>query len=90
MCFIIFIGPFGLEGLVEGISYLVIIGIAAWSTSTKISTGTGLPAGPAGLLGAAEGLSFLSILAGLVIAGLNYSELGFLPGFVPDDKCYGL
>jgi hypothetical protein len=55
-----------------------------------VKTGTGLPAGPSGLLGAAEGLSFLSILVGLVIAGLNYNEYGFLPGAVPDDKCYGV
>lgn len=49
---------------VEGVSYLVIVGIAAWSIYTKVSTGKGLPAGPNGLLGAAEGISYLSIIAG--------------------------
>jgi len=44
-------GPYGLEGGIEGISYLAIVGIFAWSIITKIKTGNGLPAGPLGLLG---------------------------------------
>ena len=58
-------GPFGLVGLVEGISYLVVVGFVGAALFKKVTTGSGLPAGPAGLLGAAEGLSFLSFLAGL-------------------------
>jgi hypothetical protein len=49
---------------VEGVSYLVIVGIVAWSAYTKATTGSGLPAGPSGLLGAAEGLSYLALVAG--------------------------
>ncbi len=49
----------------EGVSYLVILGIIAWSAYTKVSTGTGLPPGPSGLLGAVEGFSYLSLLAGM-------------------------
>jgi hypothetical protein len=30
-------GPFGLYGLVEGLAYLVIIGIAGWSVTTKVT-----------------------------------------------------
>lgn len=54
----------------------------------KVKTGSGLPAGPGGLLGAAEGLSYLTILGGIVIAGLNVVDFGFLPGFLPNDKCF--
>jgi len=83
-------GPFGLLGAAEGISYLAVVGFVAWSAITKAKTGSGLPAGPAGLLGASEGLSYLTILAGIVIAGLNLSEYGFLPGFLPNGKCFGV
>lgn len=54
-------GPGGIYGATEGVSYLVVVGIAAWSLYTKVKTGSGLPGT---LLGAAEGLSFLSIVAG--------------------------
>lgn len=50
--------------LPEGLSYLVVTAMVAWSVKTKISSGSGLPAGPYGLVGAAEGLSFLAIAAG--------------------------
>jgi hypothetical protein len=83
-------GPFGLEGALEGFSYLGIVGILLWSLSTKIRTGSGLPAGPSGLLGAAEGLTYLTVLGGLVIGGLNIVEYGYLPGFLPDDNCPGV
>lgn len=49
---------------VEGISYLVVVGVIAWSLYSKATTGTGLPAGPGGLLGAVEGVSYLTLLAG--------------------------
>lgn len=39
--------------------------------AAQVKTGSGLPAGPAGLLGAVEGFSYLSLLAGIVVAGLN-------------------
>eukprot|EP01038_Epipyxis_sp_PR26KG_P005832 gene5832-8046_t len=83
-------GPFGILGAAEGISYLVVSGTFVWSIYTKIKTGSGLPAGPSGLLGASEGLSFLVVLAGLVIGVLNFTDYGFLPGFLPNDKCFGV
>ena len=67
----------GLEGFtlgaLEGLSYLVVVGLVATSVYVKSTTGTGLPAGPAGLLGAAEGLSFLAIVGGIAayIASLS-------------------
>ncbi|KAL4440120.1 hypothetical protein ABPG75_003121 [Micractinium tetrahymenae] len=64
-------GPGGALGAAEGVSYLVILGIVGWSLATKVQTGSGLPAGPAGLLGAVEGFSYLSLLAGIVVFGLN-------------------
>jgi hypothetical protein len=78
-------GPGGLYGAVEGISYLVIVGLIGWSLFTKVSTGKGLPAGPFGLLGAAEGLAYLAALAGLVVAGTTVLEYGGLPEAVPTD-----
>ena len=55
----------------EGVSYLVIVGLVAWSLYTKVETGSGLPAGPSGVLGAAEGFSYLSLVIGIVVAGLQ-------------------
>jgi hypothetical protein len=77
-------------GAAEGISYLVVTAIFGISIVKKIRTGSGLPAGPAGLLGAAEGLSFLIVIGGIAIALLNMNEYGFLPGFLPNDKCFGI
>lgn len=54
-------GPGGIYGATEGVSYLVVVGIVAWSLYKKAKTGSGLPGT---LLGAAEGLSYLSILGG--------------------------
>jgi len=83
-------GPFGLEGAIEGISYLVVTWIFSWSVFKKVKTGSGLNTDPAGLLGAAEGLSFLVVLGGIAIAVLNLNDYGFLPGFLPNDKCFGI
>ena len=49
-------------GGLEGLAYLAVLGMVAWSLKTKVSTGSGLPAGPAGLIGASEGLAYLSAL----------------------------
>jgi hypothetical protein len=76
-------GPFGLVGGVEGLSYLGVTGIAAYSLYTKIKTGSGLPAGPKGLLGAAEGLAYLAIVAGLVVLALQVLNYGYIPNAVP-------
>jgi hypothetical protein len=83
-------GFLGLEGAVEGVSYLVVVGIFFWSILKKLFTGSGLWAGPFGLLGAAEGLSFLTVLGGIVIAALNLVQYGFLPGFLPNEQCFGI
>ena len=76
-------GPFGLFGLLEGLSYLGVTGIAAFSIVTKVKTGKGLPAGPAGLVGAAEGLSFLAIAVGLVVLAMQVTDYGYIPNAVP-------
>lgn len=54
-------GPGGIYGATEGVSYLVIVGVVAWSLYTKAKTGSGLPGN---LLGAVEGLSYLSLITG--------------------------
>jgi hypothetical protein len=83
-------GFLGLEGAVEGISYLIVVGIFFWSALKKLTTGSGLWAGPFGLLGAAEGLSFLTVFGGIIVAALNLLQYGFLPGFLPNDLCFGI
>jgi hypothetical protein len=85
-------GPGGALGALEGISYLVVVGIAGASIYKKVKTGTGLPAGPAGLLGAVEGLSFLAVLVGAVVLGLTIKDFGSVPEAVPVDggRCSGI
>lgn len=58
-------------GGLEGISYLLFVGIVAWSLKTKIQTGSGLPAGPNGLIGAAEGVSYLALLGAIGAAAFS-------------------
>ncbi|KAK1276348.1 hypothetical protein QJS04_geneDACA011659 [Acorus gramineus] len=82
-------GPGGSIGALEGVSYLVVLGIVAWSAYTKSKTGSGLRAGPFGLLGAVEGLSYLVVLGIVVVFGLQFLERGYIPGPVPDDQCFG-
>jgi len=76
-------GPFGLVGAAEGVSYLGIVGMGAFSLYKKIKTGSGLPAGPGGLLGLGEGLSFLAIVAGIVVFVLQVTNYGYIPNAVP-------
>lgn len=44
----------------------MVLAIIGWSAYTKVSTGSGLPAGPSGLLGASEGFAYLALLAAIV------------------------
>lgn len=76
-------GPFGLVGGVEGVSYLGVVALVAYSLFTKLRTGSGLRAGPYGLLGAAEGLAFLSIFVGLVVLASQIVNFGYIPNAVP-------
>lgn len=80
---------YSIEGLLleQAASVALVFGIFAWSVSTKIKTGNGLPAGPAGLLGGAEGLSFLTAVGGLVVVTLNVAEYG---GLTAGAICAGL
>ena len=72
-------GPFGLLGLAEGLSFLIVPGFVFAALLTKVKTGSGLPAGPAGLLGAAEGLSFLSFIGIIVVFGLQAAGIAVPP-----------
>ena len=76
-------GPFGVVGLVEGVSYLLVVGLAGAALYSKVSTGSGLPAGPGGLLGAAEGLSCLSVAAGAAVLLLLQANQGCVPNALP-------
>ena len=76
-------GPVGLVGLTEGLSYLSVVGIGAFSAYTKLKQGRGLPPGPGGLLGAAEGLSFVAIAVGLVVLGFQFVDYNYIPNAVP-------
>uniref|UniRef100_A0A0D9XIJ8 Uncharacterized protein n=1 Tax=Leersia perrieri TaxID=77586 RepID=A0A0D9XIJ8_9ORYZ len=82
-------GPGGALGAAEGVSYLVVAALIGWSLTTKVRTGSGLPAGPFGLLGAAEGVSYLAAAAIAVIFGLQFFEVGSLPGPLPSEQCFG-
>ena len=83
-------GFLGLLGALEGISYTVVVGIFGWSLLTYAQRKGGLDAGPFGLLGLAEGLTYLTVVAGVLIALLNLLQYGFLPGFLPNDRCFGI
>ena len=51
---------------------------------SKVTTGSGLPAGPAGMIGLAEGLSFLSVTAGVaVLAYTAAGPQGCVPNALP-------
>ncbi len=76
-------GPYGLIGAAEGISYLGVTGLAAFSIATKVKTGKGLPAGPKGILGLAEGLSFLAITVGIAVLLFQIFDYGYIPNAVP-------
>ncbi|KAA8498049.1 hypothetical protein FVE85_5634 [Porphyridium purpureum] len=76
-------GPGGLYGAAEGVGFLVMLGVVAYSAYTKFKTGKGLPAGPYGLVGAAEGIWYLLLFIFLA----DYAYLYFtnsLPGAI----CY--
>eukprot|EP00850_Spirogloea_muscicola_P002754 SM000010S04392 [mRNA] locus=s10:1218228:1219805:- [translate_table: standard] len=79
----------GVGGVVAGVSYLVVVGLAGWSVATKLRSGGGLPAGPFGLLGAAEGLSYLTLLAAVVVFSLQLAQYGYIPPPVPGEQCFG-
>lgn len=76
-------GPFGLVGLLEGLSYLAMVGFVGAAVVSKVRTGSGLPAGPNGLLGLAEGLSFFSLLVGLVVLAYVATGQGCVPNAMP-------
>ena len=76
-------GPFGFVGLLEGVSYLVVVGYVGASVYKKVTTGAGLPAGPAGLIGACEGLSYLSLVAGLAVLAFVATGQGCVPNAQP-------
>jgi hypothetical protein len=76
-------GPYGLIGAAEGISYLGVTALAAFSIFTKVKTGSGLPAGPKGILGLAEGLSFLAIAVGVAVLLFQVFDYGYIPNAVP-------
>jgi hypothetical protein len=83
-------GPGGLLGAAEGVSYLYVVGLVAYSAFIKVKTGSGLPAGPGGVLGLAEGLSYLLIVAGVGVGISQFADFGSLPNAVPSDggKCF--
>lgn len=73
-------GPGGGLGALEGLSYLTLLGVVAWSIGMKATSSRGLPAGPGGVLGIAEGLSYLTLTAGAIVLGLQVCVLS--------SKCY--
>jgi len=76
-------GPYGIVGAAEGISYLGVTALVAFSLYTKVKSGSGLPAGPKGVLGLAEGLGFLAVVAGVIVLVFQVLEYGYVPNAVP-------
>jgi len=78
-------GPFGVVGLVEGVSYLMVVGLAGAALYSKVSTGSASVQGflRGGLLGAAEGLSCLSVAAGAAVLLLLQANQGCVPNALP-------
>jgi hypothetical protein len=84
-------GPFGLVGAVEGISYLTVVGIAAYSIYYSnviiINDNNKLNAGGIGSIGIlsvlVQGLAFLSIIVGLVVLAFQITDYGYIPNAVP-------
>ena len=83
-------GPNGLLGAAEGVSYLYVVGLVAYSSVKKVKTGSGVPAGPGGVLGLAEGLAYLLVLVGIGIGIAQFTQFGELPNAVPveNGKCF--
>lgn len=66
-------------------SYLLSVGLVAYSVAVKVSTGSGLPSGPSGILGAAEGLNYLALLLSIGAAVYQFAIVGAQVGA---DLCY--
>jgi hypothetical protein len=77
-------------GAAEGVSYLYVVGLVAYSAWTKAKTGSGLPAGPGGVLGLAEGLAYLLVVAGVGVGVAQVADFGALPNAIPAEngKCF--
>eukprot|EP00244_Chara_vulgaris_P011639 TRINITY_DN5861_c0_g1_i1.p1 TRINITY_DN5861_c0_g1~~TRINITY_DN5861_c0_g1_i1.p1 ORF type:complete len:285 (-),score=25.95 TRINITY_DN5861_c0_g1_i1:396-1223(-) len=78
-------GPGGSLGALEGISYLVVIGIAGWSLIEKLK-GTPTENGVANVVAT---LSYLTLLAGALVFGLQLLDYGYIPPPVPGEQCFG-
>mmetsp|Transcript_2800 Transcript_2800/g.3907 ORF Transcript_2800/g.3907 Transcript_2800/m.3907 type:complete len:226 (+) Transcript_2800:52-729(+) len=86
-------GPYGLVGGLEGISYLIVTALGAYSLYANPKSGSGLfmPRGcifrriksPGGVLIVAESLSYLTILFGIIILFLQVTNYGYIPNAVP-------
>jgi len=76
-------GPSGVVGAVEGVSYLLEVGLAGFSIYAKVTGGKGLPPGPKGILLAATRLSYLAVFAGILVLIAQVVNFGFIPNMVP-------
>ena len=82
-------GPFGLEGALEGVSWLGWLALVGWSAFTIKEKGYSLPVGDIGLLGFAELVGYILVAAGLLVGIGNMLHFGYLPGFLPSEVCFG-
>ncbi|GMH35295.1 hypothetical protein BSKO_03163 [Bryopsis sp. KO-2023] len=76
-------GPGGLLGALEGVSYLTIMGLAAYFLYRRFSDRPG-PEGAAVLV---ETATYGTIVGGLVVLALQFQEYGYIPSALPDKKC---
>lgn len=92
-------GPFGIVGAVEGISYLIVLLLGAYSFFNSVADGSGIfvardgkgkgliekVKGPGGILIVAEGMSFLAIFLGLIVLAMQITNFGYIPNAVPTE-----
>ena len=88
-------GPYGLVGAAEGISYLIVLAIGAFSLYSNLSNDSSVfverdgkclfrrIAGPGGLLVVAEGMTYLTIILGIAVLVMQIVNYGYIPNAVP-------
>lgn len=80
-------GPGGLLGAIEGVSYLVVF-LVALAGVGRLASSRGDRTGDVGILGAAEAVSWLTLGVGVLVLLWQVKEFGYLPGAVPDARCF--
>lgn len=85
-------GPGGMLGATEGLSYLVVAGLAGWGLlrqARRRTDSTSVVDVPGALLTSAQAASCSTVAVGLAVLALQVSQRGYVPGVLPDSNCFG-